>query len=661
MKKIFFLILLIICPLSIIAQDTIQLKELTITGIKIEKDYPITQLSIKTDSISFLREKDPFFVIDKISPSIYSQSDNGESNGYSYIRIRGLDQTRINFNLNGIPLNEMEDQGIYFSNMPGFYNYISDISIQRGIGTSKYGNTSVAGSVNMESNDMFTKQFKFTSSCFDNTFKSYDDNIIYSSGDRKKFAYQIGTSFANNYGFKEHSGNLGGSIFYGVGYHNNKNSLKIIGFSGLSENQLAFCGVPMSLININYKTNLNLIDDKDRFNQNFTSINWINHGKYLYNTSLYYNNVNGKYNTSGILFGVNSYQIGVLSNMLIENRKFTSNIGFNINLYKRYHFGSDMQGYYYNESNYLDLYNNTGYKNDAAIYVKLVQKLRHIRILYDAQIRNVSFTIKSNLNKSPNYNWTFINPKIGIKYITLKNDVYLNFGYTRREPTRSDIIQNIIQVDNLQGANPDNINVINIFVPLKSENVINVEFGDNYNNKLFNISADLYFITIKNEFISTGVIDLYSGFMWKMPIDRTYRFGIESNGVTKFKIVNVFYNIQYQKNILKDNKEIPFNPNMIASSGVSVRKYNFEIGFFMQYIDRMSMNYDDFSSQIYSKGYFNVNGYVKYNTNRNISILFNANNILNEKYYIPAGVMNGSPNYYVGELFNYKLSVCYRL
>jgi iron complex outermembrane receptor protein len=88
-------------------------------------------------------KKNPFFVFSKISPSIYSQSDNGQGNGYAYMRLRGLDQTRINYNLNGIPLNEMEDQGIYFSNMPGFYNYLNSISVQRGVGSSKYGTTSI--------------------------------------------------------------------------------------------------------------------------------------------------------------------------------------------------------------------------------------------------------------------------------------------------------------------------------------------------------------------------------------------------------------------------------------------------------------------------------------------------------------------------------------
>lgn len=205
MKKLLFSILLFF--LSFLSFSQISLNEVNISAIRYEKNYPITQTIIKTDSIEFLKtQKDPFFIIDKLSPSIYSQSDNGDGNGYSYTRLRGIDQTRINFNLNGIPLNEMEDQGIYFSNMPGFYNYISDISVQRGIGTSKYGNTSIGGSVNMESKNMFIKNTEFNSSLISNDIYENNFDFLYSSGNKNGFAYQGGISYLNNNGFKEHSG-----------------------------------------------------------------------------------------------------------------------------------------------------------------------------------------------------------------------------------------------------------------------------------------------------------------------------------------------------------------------------------------------------------------------------------------------------------------------
>jgi len=97
------------------------LNEVQVVATKTRKEEPITVKIIEIDSIkSVVNGVDPFFILNNQSPSIFSYSDNGTPYSYSYIKMRGLDQTRINFTLNGIPMNEMEDQGIYFSNMPGF-------------------------------------------------------------------------------------------------------------------------------------------------------------------------------------------------------------------------------------------------------------------------------------------------------------------------------------------------------------------------------------------------------------------------------------------------------------------------------------------------------------------------------------------------------------
>lgn len=655
MKKLLFSILLFF--LSFLSFSQISLNEVNISAIRYEKNYPITQTIIKTDSIEFLKtQKDPFFIIDKLSPSIYSQSDNGDGNGYSYTRLRGIDQTRINFNLNGIPLNEMEDQGIYFSNMPGFYNYISDISVQRGIGTSKYGNTSIGGSVNMESKNMFIKNTEFNSSLISNDIYENNFDFLYSSGNKNGFAYQGGISYLNNSGFKEHSGNIGGSIFYGIGYNNKNNIIKVVGFNGISKNQLSFYGVPIRLINENYKVNLNSIDDNDLFKQNFSSINWIMCKKNITNISFYFNNVNGTYNTSGVLFGVNSYQSGLLYNTLIEKDRNIFNIGININLYKRNHFGSDFSGYYYDTTKVFSKYTNIGYKSDISSYIKLIRKYDKVNLFIDLQIRNVFLTAKSDFSL-PKYNWTFINPKIGINLKQKNNNLYLSIGYTRREPTRTDIIQNMLQENNICGANPDNINVIStVSGSLKTENVTNLEIGDKISNKKIDINLNLYFITIKNEFVSIGIVDPYSGFMWKKSVDRTFRYGIESDGKTKFKNLNLFYNIQYQFSNINKKYKIPFNPNIISNIGIDFNKNKFGLGLYLQYIGKMAMNYDENSVQKMSSPYYVLSGYAKYKVSNNICLSFNINNILNKKYYIPAGVLNESL-FYVGELLNYKLSL----
>jgi hypothetical protein len=115
MKLHIFFLALVAAFSTTQAQDTtkvVELNSIQVIGIKTDSREPVSLTKTVCDSVPYFNtQKDLFFVLDKITPSVYSQSDNGQGNGYSYTRMRGFDQTRINFNLNGVPLNEMEDQG----------------------------------------------------------------------------------------------------------------------------------------------------------------------------------------------------------------------------------------------------------------------------------------------------------------------------------------------------------------------------------------------------------------------------------------------------------------------------------------------------------------------------------------------------------------------
>lgn len=173
--KLFLIFYLFSC--CIFSQNAMELDSIQVVGFRSSKLDPAPFTTIESDSIRRITNSnsDPFFTISKSVPNSLSQSDNGTQYGYSYLRIRGMDQTRINFTLNGIPMNEMEDQGIYFSNMPGFYNSISRMDVSRGIGISKYGSTSVdVLNSCSEINDVFD-DFNFsTDSGFRFTFSNGD-------------------------------------------------------------------------------------------------------------------------------------------------------------------------------------------------------------------------------------------------------------------------------------------------------------------------------------------------------------------------------------------------------------------------------------------------------------------------------------------------------
>ena len=665
MKKIITLLALL-TAFTAKSQDTTKQYNLTdvqVVGIRTDKREPTTVTKINCDSVSpFVSlQKDPFFVIEKMTPSIYAQSDNGQANGYSYMRMRGLDQTRINFNLNGVPLNEMEDQGIYFSNMPGFYNYIGNISVQRGVGTSKYGNTSIAGSVNMETIDMSRKFTDINTFLVGNNKNSFS-NIFYSSGLNKNgFAVQLGGTYVNNVGFREHSGNDGGSIFYSIGSFKNKNIIRLYGFIGKTHNQLAYYGVSMDSINNNYHYNANSIDDRDTFKQNFSCLNWIRvkSPTTKFNSSFYFNSVSGTYNSGGVLYGVNSGQFGAMTNMVYEKKHKYLNIGLNTNIYTREHFGSDSMGYYlldFNNFDSLKRYENRGNKKDVIAYLKGLDINGNFNVFYDIQVRSVWLDMPY-FSK----NWTFLNPKFGFKRISKNNDIYMNFGVTKREPTRSDIIQNVVMRKGYVFANTDNTNNLknSDIISLSPETLVNVEMGINYHISDLDVNTNLYFMGIQNEFIATGNMDIASGLMEKKQVTSTYRSGIEMNLKLKVNKFNIFTNMQFQNNSYTDidtKYKIPFTPNFIGSMGISYKYKSFLIGSSTQSVSSM---YIDASNKNSSSAYTVVNGFIDWKWN-NLTTSLKVGNILNSKYYIPAMMIGTTPTYYVGQLKNWSLTLNYR-
>jgi len=642
--------------------STQNLVPVTIVGITNSPLEPVTQTKFNCDELSYLNlQRDPFFALSVATPSIYAQSDNGHGTGYSYMRMRGLDQTRINYNLNGIPLNEMEDQGLYFSNMPGFYNYLGSINVERGVGTSKYGNTSVAGSVDMETRSLGEKTLE-VNTLLKNTYNDNFTNFFYSSGLSKQgLSVQVGGSYQRNNGFKDHSGNDGGSAYYSIASVKKNNTFRLYGISGITHNQLSFYGVPKAMLDSHYLTNLNSVNDRDTFKQNMVCFNWINYTKAnrKFNTSVYFNNVNGTYNTADILFGVKSYQLGAMSNMVITRNSTITNIGLNVNIYTRNHFGSDNGGYYDYPQN-TQRYTNTGNKKEAIAYIKNLSTYGTTMLFYDLQARVVSF----NATSSKTYNWLFINPKIGLKTTGKGVNLYATAAITQREPTRTDMLQNIIQSDSAyRYGNPDNtIFFKNNNTQMKPEIVYNVEVGQVYKNDNIDVTLNEYLLYIKNKYVATGVIDQYSGFMMKQVTNHTMRIGIESNIRVTVNKFNVFFNAQMQHNSLTNydatTVTIPFTPNFIGSLGLVYNHKYFSLGAYEQSVSSMVMSLSD-QNQI-STSYQVLNMFADWKI-KNIVVSLRCNNVLNQKYYIPAGVFASTPNYYVGQLSNYSLALKFKI
>ena len=128
-----------------------RLERVMISAVRASGTAPISERTLNDAEIARRNfGQDVPLVLQGAAPSLTSYAETANYWGYSYIRLRGIDQSRINLTLDGIPLNDPEDQVLYFADFPDLANSLRSVQVQRGVGTSSNGTAAYAGSINME-------------------------------------------------------------------------------------------------------------------------------------------------------------------------------------------------------------------------------------------------------------------------------------------------------------------------------------------------------------------------------------------------------------------------------------------------------------------------------------------------------------------------------
>ncbi len=117
----------------------------------------------------------------EMTPSVISTGDAGAGIGYSSLRIRGTDGSRINITANGVPINDSESHNVYWVNMPDLASSLNDIQIQRGAGTSTNGAGAFGASINMLTDYPLSERSAMVSASY-GSFNSNRETIKVSSG-----------------------------------------------------------------------------------------------------------------------------------------------------------------------------------------------------------------------------------------------------------------------------------------------------------------------------------------------------------------------------------------------------------------------------------------------------------------------------------------------
>ena len=156
MKKVFSFIILGFIVVTISAQEKVSdttkvetLDEVLVKSVRVQADSPITHSNVDKEEIRKRNLGQDIPILLNYLPSVVTTTDAGAGVGYTYIRVRGSDASRVNITINGIPYNDAESQGTFWVNMPDFASSVENLQLQRGVGTSTNGSGAFGASLNI--------------------------------------------------------------------------------------------------------------------------------------------------------------------------------------------------------------------------------------------------------------------------------------------------------------------------------------------------------------------------------------------------------------------------------------------------------------------------------------------------------------------------------
>ncbi len=505
------------------------LEKMTITAIRGAADAggmkaapPITQTMIPVRELEQRYSGQEIPLLLSATPGITAYSDGGAYSNYTYFRIRGIDQTRINITLDGIPLNDAEDQGVFFSNFPDFGNSVQSVQVQRGVGTSSLGTAAYAGSVNFESFPLVRSrtggELQLSRGAFNTSRASAEWQSMLSG---RVGAYgRVSTQETD--GYRHHSGNSSTGGFASAGYYGDRTIAKLVAAFGISRNQLSY--LASSAAEIAADPRSNPLTDNDRFWQSVVGLTVTTQldeqstlGATVYNVS-----AGGDYDVTfgGDVsnFNLASTMTGMFGTFGRSWGRASLTIGAHGNRYHRDHF------LFLHPDLSSRLYSNRGDKNELSAFAKLRVEQGGATWFADLQARRATFASVADRNAGidgSDIDWTFVNPKVGVSMrVTPRTSWYASYGSNGREPTRNDMFAGFDNIDTTNAAFVGSLDRV------RSERVRDGEVGVVHETGGFSISSTVFDMRFRNEITPIGELS-YIGLPLRKNVRASFRQGVE--------------------------------------------------------------------------------------------------------------------------------------
>lgn len=692
--------------------SSVQLEEVLIIASRANEKTPIAFTNVTSEELAKTNIGQDIPYLLSSTPSVITTSDAGMGIGYTSLRVRGTDGSRVNVTTNGVPINDSESHNVYWVNLPDLASSVKDVQIQRGAGTSTNGAGAFGASINLLTSPPSQESYAQLDGSY-GMYNSHKETLRLGSGlINKHWSFEARLSNIGTNGYIDRAKVDLYSYFAQAGYFSKNTTIRFIGFGGYEKSYHAWdyaskddmdkYGRTYNPCGLYYDENGNITFYDNQIDS------YIQHNLQLHvsqkfyknfhlNIALHYTSGDGYYeqyktNRTLVEYGLNPFYVGGeeinkcdlirkksmnngfgggVFSFTYRNNRVDATVGGALNHYKGWHFGEVLwvRNYIGEIKPNQEYYRNVGNKTDGNIYARAnIDIFNGVSAYADLQYRHIKYTISG---VSDTYDWNnesmqslninerfnFFNPKVGLNWkINQNNRMFASFSVAQKEPTR----------DNYTDGNPKDLP--------RAEKLFDYELGYNFGNSWINANANLYFMKYIDQLVLTGQLS-DTGNAMSVNVPDSYRTGIElALGIQPCHWFNWGINATLSRNRIKNFTEIiyedewtnpisinhgdvpiAFSPNFILNNNFSFEWKGFDASLQSQFVSKQYMSNANSEEQMLDP-YFVSNLHLGYafkpKSLKNLRIGFSIYNLFNEEYenngYAGAG-------YYVDENGNNKI------
>ncbi len=591
---ILYLALIVVAPLwaqENQLQDSTQtqnLDEVLVKAVRVQPNAPITHSNVNKEDLQKRNLGQDIPVLLNYLPSVVSSSDAGAGIGYTYLRVRGSDATRVNVTINGIPYNDAESQGTFWVNLGDFASSVESMQLQRGVGTSTNGSGAFGASLNILTDAVSEKAGGEIANSF-GSFGTQKHSVKFTTGlinDHFEFAGRLSKIYSEGYVDRAFTDLK--SYYLQGNYVDDNTIVKAITFGGKEKTYQAWYGLSKDQLEEDRTQNPYTYDNEtDNYWQDHYQLHWneILNSNWSTNIGLNYTRGKGYFEQFKDERSAADYNnlinddSDVVVRRWLDNHFYVANAnvtynrngleiisGISYSDYTNDHYGEIIWGSdLASGTNIRDRYYlSVSDKSDFSVFSKATFRASEkLQGFLDLQGRFVNYTTTGlTSDRVPidvDEDFNFFNPKLGFTYtLNSNNSIYASYARAHKEPNRNDFESNAADVQH--------------------EELNDFELGWRHESDRLRLNANVYYMQYNNQLVLTGALDNVGEYL-RENVDKSYRLGLELDAnIVLTEQLYLISNLALSKNRIQDltinrdgaeqnlgDTNIAFSPDVITT------------------------------------------------------------------------------------------------